>query len=146
MRRTLNLLRGKNSHGWYEEYRKHPDKFEFYTKLTPFNWESPKPAIERPTVTFQFATKREEFGTVEFELAYDVLPQTVTNFLRLTRGIGPKGFTYKGSLVHQVQKGEFLMAGDVTGGGGRFSHSSYEYPFFEDENFIIPHTGPGLLR
>jgi hypothetical protein len=144
MRRTAVLLRGSKGYGWYKKYRSEPEEYGIYTKMTPFNWKEGN--IKRPKAYFELESGKEKLGRLEFELASDVLPKTVENFLNLVQGKGPKGFSYKDSKFHYIRKGEVLMGGDVEGGNGKLSHSSHDERFFMDENFIIPHTEKGLLR
>jgi cyclophilin family peptidyl-prolyl cis-trans isomerase len=115
-----------------------------YTKLAPFNWAEGN--IARPKAVFDLESNGESVGRLQFELAHDVVPQTVTNFINLIKGEGPNNFTYKNSKLHLIRKGEVVMGGDVEGGSGKLSHSSFKERYFEDENFIIPHTARGLIR
>jgi hypothetical protein len=144
MRRSVAVFRGAKSFGWYDQYKKNPEHFGLYTKLTPFNWEEGK--IKRPIATFELESNGEDLGSLEFELAHDILPKTVTNFINLIKGNNGRKLTYQNTKIHLVRKGEVVMGGDVEGGNGKYSHSSFEDRFFFDENFIIPHTSRGLLR
>jgi len=100
----------------------------------------------RPSAFFELEQGGQPFGRLEFELASDILPRTVENFCLLITGQTAKGFGYKNTKIHTLQKGVALMGGDVESGDGTTSHSAYEFRYFPDENFIIPHTGRGLLR
>ncbi len=144
MRRTLSVFRGVSGHGWFKKYRETPEAFEKYTQCTPFNWG--EATIKRPVAYFELESGNQAFGRLEFELAEDILPRTVTNFVKLITGDNPKKFTYKGTNFHIIRKGEVIMGGDVEHTGGERSHAASEQRYFEDENFIIPHTARGLLR
>ncbi|KAK7816243.1 hypothetical protein U0070_022182 [Myodes glareolus] len=84
----------------------------------------------------------ETLGCVSFELFADKVPKTAENFSALS--IGEKGFGYKGSSFHRIIPGFMCQGGDFTrhtGTGGRFIYAEK----FEDVNFILKHTGPGIL-
>ncbi|CAN6925208.1 unnamed protein product [Brassica oleracea] len=78
---------------------------------------------------------------VFFDMTVDV---KLANFCALCtgeKGIGKFGkpLHYKGSIIHEVFPNNTLCGGDIIGG--------WEEPsrFFDDENFIKMHTGPGIL-
>jgi len=138
------LLRGAKGFGWYNKFRSTPEEFAKFTSPTPFNWEADN--VTRPRAYFNIVSGPENWGTLEFELAEDVLPKTVENFTRLVTGKSAKGFTYKNTKLHQIRKGHVIMGGDVVTNDGTGSHSASEERFFPDENYIVPHSSRGLLR
>jgi peptidylprolyl isomerase len=143
MRRSIALLsRGHKGRGWYDNYIKNgQDGFAKYTPPTPFDWS--KGNVVRPKAYFDIRVEKEPIGRIIFELAEDIVPKTVNNFLNLCNGTGK--YTYKGTKIHNILKGVLMMGGDVENNDGSGSYSSFDQKYFNDENFIIPHTSGGLL-
>eukprot|EP01041_Mallomonas_annulata_P006897 gene6897-13997_t len=142
MRSTRPLLRGAKGYNWYQKFvEKGSDAFKKHVQPTPFDWTSGE--IVRPKAFFDIRIEKEDIGRIVFELASDVVPKTVTNFINLCNGTSK--FCYKNTKIHDIRKECTVMGGDVEMLNGKGGHSSFGERFFADENFIIPHTSRGLI-
>uniref|UniRef100_A0A8C8Y8J4 PPIase cyclophilin-type domain-containing protein n=1 Tax=Panthera leo TaxID=9689 RepID=A0A8C8Y8J4_PANLE len=101
------------------------------------------PATVDPTVFFNVTVDGGPLGHVSFEPVASKVPKTAENLC--ARSTGEKGFGDKGSCFRRIIW-EFLCQDcactchNGTGGQSIYGEKS------DDENFILKHTGPGILQ
>ena len=99
---------------------------------------------DNPKVAIDVSIGGEPAGTIELELFADVVPKTAENFRVLCSGEKGEEMRYAGSPFHRVIPQFMIQGGDFTNGNGTGGKSIYGDKF-EDENFDLKHTEPGLL-
>jgi len=94
----------------------------------------------------------EHLGRMKIELRADLVPKACENFRVLCTGErgqssadGIVRFCLRGSCLHRVVRDSHCQGGDLKNGDGSWSRSPLNDDVFEDENFILRHTGPGVL-
>ncbi|XP_065149173.1 E3 SUMO-protein ligase RanBP2 isoform X6 [Paramisgurnus dabryanus] len=97
---------------------------------------------DNPVVFFSIAVDNEPVGRITMELFAHIAPKTAENFRALCTG--EKGYGYRDSVFHRIVPDFMCQGGDITYQDGTGGKSIYGNKF-EDENFDVRHTGPGLL-
>ena len=98
--------------------------------------------MKKSVVFLDITVNNNYIGRIEIQLHNDITPLTAENFRSLC--VGDKGYTYKGCNFHRVIPNFMLQSGDITNFNGTGGMSIYGRSF-NDENFVLKHTGPGIL-
>ncbi|RWS03785.1 cyclophilin B precursor-like protein [Dinothrombium tinctorium] len=82
-------------------------------------------------VTFEVAHGKKPLGKIVIALFGNIVPKTVANFVAFAREEGYNGLSYKGGDLSDAKDGR----GEISIYGQNF----------DDENFVLKHTEPGIL-
>ena len=123
------------------------------TGLLAHNSDFRRKREENPFVFMEFVAGGRELGKVAIELRADIVPIASENFRQLCTGERDKSrktgvkLHYKGSILHRVVADKYIVGGDLNRGDGMHSECSFGTPTgkFPDENFLMRHTGPGVV-
>ncbi|XP_014487537.1 PREDICTED: peptidyl-prolyl cis-trans isomerase D isoform X2 [Dinoponera quadriceps] len=115
----------------------------------PFNNDSHFSTNKNPIVFLDVVVGPEKVGRIVIELFKDIVPRTAENFRALCTGekgggVNAKRLHYKGCVFHKAIPQFMIQGGDIVNFNGTSGESIYG-PYFEDENFHLKHTTPGLL-
>uniref|UniRef100_A0A0K0FUN5 Peptidyl-prolyl cis-trans isomerase n=1 Tax=Strongyloides venezuelensis TaxID=75913 RepID=A0A0K0FUN5_STRVS len=102
---------------------------------------------DNPIVFFQITVAGAPIGDIIMELYQHIVPKTAKNFLQFCTGEYRKDgmpIGYKGSTFHRVIKDFMIQGGDFVNKDGTGIASIYGGKF-NDENFQMTHSGPGIL-
>ena len=131
---------------WVAPFLLAADAAKSSTPVVEKKTEERKPLSTEPTVTnrvyMDIQIGDQKAGRIVIGLFGTEVPKTVENFRALCTG--EKGFGYKNSGFHRVIPQFMLQGGDFTNHNGTGGKSIYGEKF-ADENFVLKHTGPGML-
>ncbi len=101
-----------------------------------------RPLLEgNPVVFLDVVDGDAPVGRLVIQLRADAVPRTAENFRSLC--VNAPGWGYRNSPFHASEKGRRVFGGDPFGAGR--SGASIYGDTFEDENFSVPHDGPGVV-
>ena len=105
--------------------------------------------MTNPRVWLDIAIDSAPAGRIVIELFADKVPRTAENFRMLCtgeKGVGRSGakLHYKGCKFHRIIPHFIIQSGDFIANDGSQNESVYG-PRFEDENFTVKHSEPGIV-
>jgi cyclophilin family peptidyl-prolyl cis-trans isomerase len=131
---------GAKGYGWYHRALEKMNAPK--VAIQPYDYAVPTPGQSRPQVFFKVQVGNTEPEKFIVEVAKDIVPKTAENFLKLCSGEHSVGYT--NTPFHVIQKNQFIAGGDIPHGNGTGVTSIYG-GYFEDENFSLRFTEPGVV-
>jgi len=115
----------------------------------PMSGKGTEDSPPNPIVFFDMTQGGQPLGRITMELFQNVVPATSENFRRFCTGEfkDSRGRVqgYRGSAFHRVIPDFMCQGGDFVNGNGTGKMSIYGASGFDDENFELKHTQPGVL-
>uniref|UniRef100_A0A1B6KG36 Peptidyl-prolyl cis-trans isomerase E n=1 Tax=Graphocephala atropunctata TaxID=36148 RepID=A0A1B6KG36_9HEMI len=127
---------------WLQEHAGETLDTESDNKTTAVEEEASVKKHKNPQVYFDISIGKVNVGRIIMMLRSDVVPKTAENFRCLCTH--EKGYGYQGSSLHRIIPNFMCQGGDFTNHNGTGGRSIYGKKF-DDENFTLKHTGPGIL-
>ncbi|XP_046666018.1 peptidyl-prolyl cis-trans isomerase E [Homalodisca vitripennis] len=127
---------------WLQEHAGETLETEADTKTTAVEEDTSVKKHKNPQVYFDISIGKVNVGRIIMMLRSDVVPKTAENFRCLCTH--EKGYGYQGSTFHRIIPNFMCQGGDFTNHNGTGGRSIYGKKF-DDENFTLKHTGPGIL-
>ena len=122
--------------GWFRRAQAEAEA-EAAAEPAPPQWLGDAP----PRAFLELSIDGNEAGRIVFELAEEIVPKTVANFLALC-GEGGQPSYYAGKRIGRIMRGACIVgAVDETGGVGQAAGGG----MLADENFVLRHTEEGML-
>ncbi|GAB9471656.1 Gdp-mannose 4,6-dehydratase [Globisporangium polare] len=140
---------GARGHGWFHRSLAKMNAPEAAPKT--YDYAVPASATTRPRAFLDVSIGGAQAERIVVELAKDVVPKTVANFVKLCEeGVVNSKFgsgSYKNSKIHNITKGTYIVGGDFLNGNGTGGHAALEEGkrYFDDENFALQFSEEGVI-
>lgn len=136
---SIFVRHGSSGRGWYGRAVEKLSQEKPESKA--YDYYAPAPDARRPQAYVDITVDGRDVPRMVIELAQDVVPKTVDNFVKLLSTQG-----YAKSKIHQIYRDSFISGGDIIQGNGTGGHSSSETSrYFADENHTLQFTEPGVI-
>ena len=117
------------------------------SKITTTQQDLPKFNPSNPRIYMKIQSGFDPPSTIICELFRDKTPRTAENFRCLCTGEKSSAYEilhYRNRIFHKILKDFMIQGGDIERENGIGCKSIYGNTF-EDENFLVPHRGAGIL-